>query len=123
MCGLKLLWTQYFTRSRAASCRYAGEKSGLDAFGKWKTERSNKELAKAAEAAGRKAFTTYQIRHSFAAGLRQTGADVADIQDLYGHTNPETTKIYAPAVLKKHQAAIERLRAAGRRPTGEAAPE
>ena len=83
-----------------------------DAFGKWKTEPANKALAKAAEMAGRKPFTTYQIRHSFASGLRQSGADVADIQDLYGHTNPETTKIYAPAALEKHRKAIGRLRAA-----------
>ncbi len=84
----------------------------LDAFGKWRTEPANKALAKAAEKAGRKRFTTYQIRHSFASGLRQSGADIADIQDMYGHTNPETTKIYAPAALEKHQKAIERLRAA-----------
>ena len=84
----------------------------IDAFGEWKTEPANKALAKAAEMAGRKPFTTYQIRHSFASGLRQSGADVADIQDLYGHTNPETTKIYAPSQLKKHREAIGRLRAA-----------
>jgi hypothetical protein len=34
---------------------------------------------------------------------------VADIQDLYGHTDPETTMIYAPPLLQKHAAAIERL--------------
>ena len=84
----------------------------MDAFGKWRTEPANRALAKAAERAGRKPFTTYQIRHSFATGLRQSGADVADIQDTYGHTNPETTKIYAPAALEKHQKAIGRLRAA-----------
>ena len=61
-------------------------------------------------AAGRPPFTVYQIRHSFAAGLRRTGADVADIQDLYGHTNPETTMTYAPPELAKHRAAMERLR-------------
>ncbi len=52
----------------------------------------------------------YQIRHSFAAGLRRAGTDVADIQDLYGHTRPETTMIYAPPELAKHRAALERLR-------------
>jgi hypothetical protein len=35
---------------------------------------------------------------------------VADIQDLYGHTRPETTMIYAPPELAKHLAALERLR-------------
>ncbi|MCY4510051.1 MAG: hypothetical protein OXG35_24290, partial [Acidobacteria bacterium] len=34
----------------------------------------------------------------------------ADIQDLYGHTRPETTMIYAPPELEKHRAALERLR-------------
>ena len=55
-------------------------------------------------------FTTYQIRHSFAAGLRRAGTDVADIQDLYGHTRPETTMIYAPLELAKHFATLERPR-------------
>ena len=55
-------------------------------------------------------FAVYQIQHSFSAALRQTGADVADIQDLYGHTDPEVTQIYAPPTLAKHLSAIERLR-------------
>ena len=91
----------------------------MDAFGEWKTAPANRALAKAAEVAGRKRFTTYQIRHSFACALRQTGADLADIQDLYGHTNPETTRIYAPSQLAKQQAAIERLRAADREGEGD----
>ena len=99
----------------------AHEYIALDAFGKWSTASANKELSKAAKAAGQDPFTTYQIRHSCTAGLRQTGADVADIEDLYGHTNAETTKIYAPAAMKKHKAAIKRLRDAGRRPSVEAA--
>ena len=36
----------------------------------------------------------------------------ADIQKLYGHTNPQTTEIYAPATMTKHRDAIERVRAA-----------
>ena len=35
---------------------------------------------------------------------------MADIQDLYGHTLPETTMIYAPPELAKRFAALERLR-------------
>lgn len=81
-----------------------------DAFGPWPRSSVNRALAKAARRAGRAAFTTYQIRHSFAAGLRRAGTDVADIQDLYGHTRPETTMIYAPPELAKHRAALERLR-------------
>ena len=81
-----------------------------EAFGPWPRSSVNRALAAAARRAGRPVFTTYQIRHSFAAGLRRAGADVADIQDLYGHTRPETTMIYAPPELAKHLAALERLR-------------
>ena len=90
----------------------ATEFMALNAYGAWRTEGANRALAKAAHEARRKPFTTYQIRHSFAAALRQTGADVADIQKLYGHTNPQTTEIYAPAAMTKHREAIERVRAA-----------
>ena len=109
-----MIWLRRFEEGRS---RCHGAESWT--FGKWKTEPANKALAKAAEMAGRKPFTTYQIRHSFACGLRQSGADVADIQDLYGHTNPETTKIYAPSQLEKHQEAIGRLRAADEEGAGE----
>ena len=81
-----------------------------DAFGPWSCPSANKALAAAARRAGRPPFTVYQIRHSFSAALRRTGADIADIQDLYGHTDPEITQIYAPPTLAKHLGAIERLR-------------
>ena len=80
------------------------------AFGPWSRGSANKALRAAARRAGRTPFTVYQIRHSFAAGLRRTGTDVADIQDLYGHTSPQTTVIYAPPELAKHREAVERLR-------------
>ena len=81
-----------------------------EAFGPWPRSSVNRALASAPKRAGRPAFTTYQIHYSFAAGLRRAGTDVADIQDLYGHTRPETTMIYAPPELAKHRAALERLR-------------
>ncbi len=94
-----------------------------DAFGPWSCASANTALILAARranaaraAAGRSArvtpFTVYTLRHTFAAALRRTGADVADIQDLYGHMDPDVTRIYAPPALAKHLAAIERLRAA-----------
>ena len=89
----------------------AREFMGLDAYGPVDTKRANERLRKAARQAGRPGFTTYQIRHSFATALRRSGADLADIQSLYGHTNANTTAIYAPAQLKKQQEAIERMSA------------
>ena len=94
----------------------AREFMAIRAYGRWSCASANKALERAARKAGRSAFTVYQIRHSFATGLRRTGSDVADIQDLYGHTDPETTMIYAPPQLQKHAAAIERLERADRTP-------
>ncbi len=90
--------------------------TAIRAYGSWSCPSANKALERAAHKAGRPAFTVYQIRHSFATGLRRTGSDVADIQDLYGHTDPETTMIYAPPQLQKHAAAVERLERADRTP-------
>ena len=84
-----------------------------DAFGPWSCPSANKILTRECERAGVPRFTVYAIRHSFAAGLRHTGADLADVQDLYGHTDASTTAIYAPPHLEKHLAAIERLRRNG----------
>ena len=80
-----------------------------DAFGPWSTQSANKAIQAAARKAKREPFTVYQIRHSFATWLRHTGADVADIQDLYGHTHPATTRIYAAPTLVKQRDAIRRL--------------
>ncbi len=94
----------------------AREFTAARAYGRWSCPSANKALERAARKAGRPAFTVYQIRHSFATGLRRTGSDVADIQDLYGHTDPETTMIYAPPQLQKHADAIARLERADRSP-------
>ena len=84
----------------------------LNAYGPVDTSRANALLKKAARQARRPAFTLYQIRHSFATALRRTGTDLADIQNLYGHTSARTTELYAPAQLEKQREAIERMNAA-----------
>ena len=81
-----------------------------EACGSWSRSSANKAPARAARRAQRSGLTVYAIRHSFATGLRRTGTDVADMQDLYEHTNPQTTMIYVPPQLFKHRAAIARLR-------------
>ena len=82
----------------------------VDAFRPWSTQSANKAIQAAARKAGRSPFTVYQIRHSFATWLRHAGADLADIQDLYGHADAATTRIYAPPTLAKQRDAIQRLR-------------
>jgi integrase len=82
----------------------------VNAFGEWSCSSANRALRRAAERADRTPFTVYQIRHSFAAALRRTGTDLADIRNMYGHTNVEITEIYAPPDLGKQYEAIQRLR-------------
>lgn len=80
-----------------------------DAFGPWSTQSANKAIHAAALKANREPFTVYQIRHSFATWLRHAGADLADIQDLYGHSSATTTRVYAAPTLLKQRDAIRRL--------------
>ena len=80
-----------------------------DAFGPWSTQSANKAIRAAALKAHREPFTVYQIRHSFATWLRHIGADLADIQDLYGHSSATTTRVYAAPTLRKQRDAIRRL--------------
>ena len=83
-----------------------------DAFGPWSTQSANKAIQAAARKAQRQSFTVYQIRHSFATWLRHAAADLADIQDLYGHADTATTRIYATPTLTRQRDAIRRLQGA-----------
>ncbi len=42
-----------------------------------------------------KKLTPHIFRHSGATHLRQNGMDISELQDLLGHANPNTTRIYA----------------------------
>jgi len=53
----------------------AREFTAARAYGRWSCPSANKALERAARKAGRPAFTVYQIRHSFATGLRRTGSE------------------------------------------------
>ena len=42
-----------------------------------------------------KKFTPHILRHTGATHLRQNGMDISELQDILGHSNPNTTRIYA----------------------------
>ena len=81
----------------------------VNAFGS-RSWSGNTILTRECARASMPAFTCYRMRRSFAAGLRDTDADLANVQDFYGHTDASTTAIYAPPHAEKHLDTIGRLR-------------
>jgi integrase len=76
----------------------------------WSCPAAYKRIVAAAKAVGEAPFTVYTIKHSFASGLRH-GDRPRRHQDMLGHADIASTRIYAPAVQAKHVQAIDRLRA------------
>lgn len=56
-----------------------------------------------------KGIRVYCLRHSTGFALSARGVDLGDIQALYGHTSPETTRIYVPGQMQRLQAAHRKL--------------
>lgn len=79
------------------------------AFGPWSCPSANKALAIACREARVPPFSLYVIRHSAASHLRASGADLADVQTILGHTDLETSAIYAPPVTAKQVAMFRTL--------------
>lgn len=50
----------------------------------------------------------YTLRHNFAIKQLLAGTDLGDLQGLLGHTNPTTTRIYAPVLVARLREAVQR---------------
>lgn len=55
-----------------------------------------------------KGVTPYRLRHSFAIAQLLAGTTLDDVQGLLGHTNPNTTRMYAPVLVSRLKSAVER---------------
>jgi integrase len=74
----------------------------------------HKMLGKVQQRAGVERFRPYDLRHSAATGALASGADVAAVQALLGHTDLKTTQGYLHASQARRKAAAERAAAFGR---------
>ncbi|TLQ24290.1 hypothetical protein FEZ42_10900 [Lactiplantibacillus plantarum] len=51
------------------------------------------------------------VPHTYGVRLREAGVDINDIQDLMGHVDSETTKLYAEITPKIKEDAVKKLNA------------
>jgi len=81
----------------------------VKAWGEYDKNALRKSIAKACAKVGLTGVRTYDLRHSIATAYLRAGADLADVQDLLGHTTPRMTRRYAPFHAAKLRAAGEKL--------------
>jgi integrase len=74
----------------------------------------HKTLWKVQDRAGIERFRPYDLRHTAATGALASGADVAAVQALLGHTDLKTTAQYLHASDARRKSAAERAAAFGR---------
>ena len=79
----------------------------VNAWGGFNTSSFAKTLRRHGWPAG---VEPYRLRHSFAIAQLLAGIDLGDLQGLLGHTNPNTTRIYAPVLLSRLKDAVARGR-------------
>lgn len=60
-----------------------------------------------AQAGFTKKVTPHKLRHSFATHLKQDGGSIVDIQKLLGHSNLNTTQIYAHSSMEDQEKMID----------------
>jgi integrase len=89
-----------------------------DAFGEFSQSSIYKSWKRACEDANVPFFNPYRLRHTYATTLRAEGLDLADVQELVGHTSSKTTARYAlvaPAKLAGARGALDRAWARARK--------
>lgn len=59
--------------------------------------------------AGIPRLNVHGCRHTYGVRLREAGVDINDIQDLMGHVDSETTKLYAEITPKIKEDAVKKL--------------
>lgn len=80
-----------------------------NAFGKFLASSVYKSWKLACEDADVPFFNPYRLRHTYATTLRAGGMDLADVQELVGHTSSKTTERYAMVSVPKLMTARDTL--------------
>jgi integrase/recombinase XerD len=80
-----------------------------NAFGQFSQSSVYKSWKLACEDAGVPFFNPYRLRHTWATTLRAEGLDLADVQELVGHTSTRTTERYAMVAPHKLLGALDAL--------------
>jgi integrase len=79
------------------------------AFGEFSQSSVYKSWKLACDDAGVPFFNPYRLRHTYATTLRAEGMDLADVQELVGHTSSKTTARYAMVAPDKLLGALAAL--------------
>lgn len=85
------------------------EFSAVNAWGPYDKGALLNAVRRAGKKAGLPNLRAYDVRHSIATAYLRAGADLADVQELLGHTTPRMTRRYAPFQRAKLDAAARVL--------------